>query len=64
MQQLLPLGLWGLLQPGPRMAIMRMSKVYRRICTKVYNLAEFELLQADVAESMALLENGIPPVFL
>jgi hypothetical protein len=49
MQQLLPLGLRGLLQPRPRMAVMRMSKVYRRICTKVYNPAEFELLQVDVA---------------
>jgi hypothetical protein len=39
------------------MAVMRMSKVYRRICTKVYNPAEFESLQADVAESIALLER-------
>jgi hypothetical protein len=58
-QQLLPLGLRDLLQPGPRMAIMRMSKVYRRI----YNPAEFESLQADVAESMALLEMEFPPSF-
>jgi hypothetical protein len=28
MQQILPLGLRGLLQPGPRMAVMRISKVY------------------------------------
>jgi hypothetical protein len=42
---------------------MRMSKVYRRICTKVYNPAEFESLQADVAESMALLEMEFPPSF-
>jgi hypothetical protein len=63
MQQLLPLGLRGLLKPGPRMAIMRMSKVYRRICTKVYNLADFESLEVDVAESMALLEMKFPPSF-
>jgi hypothetical protein len=63
MQQLLLLGLRGLLQPGPQMAVMRMSKVYRRICTKVYNLAEFELLQADVVENMALLEMEFPPSF-
>jgi hypothetical protein len=62
-QQLLPLGLRGLLQPGPWMAVMRMSKVYRRICTKVYNPAEFESLQADVAESMALLKMEFPPSF-
>jgi hypothetical protein len=63
MQQLLPLGLRGLLQPGPWMVVMRMSKVYRRICTKVYNPAEFESLQADVSESMALLEMEFPPSF-
>jgi hypothetical protein len=63
MQQPLPLGLWGLLQPGPRMVVMRMSKVYIRIYTKVYNPAEFESLQADVAESMALLEMEFLPSF-
>jgi hypothetical protein len=63
MQQLLPLDLKGLLQPGPRMAVMRMSKVYRRICTKVYDPAEFESLEADVAESMALLEMEFPSSF-
>ena len=45
------------------MAVMRMSKVYRRICTKVYNPAEFELLQVDVAESMVLLEVEFPSSF-
>jgi hypothetical protein len=40
---------------------MRMSKVYRRICTKFYNLADFESLEVDVAESMALLEMEFPP---
>jgi hypothetical protein len=45
------------------MAIMRMYKIFRRICTKVYNPAEFESLQVDVAESMALLEMEFPPSF-
>jgi hypothetical protein len=45
MQQLLPLALRGLLKPGPRMAVMRMCKVFRRICTKVYNPAEFKSLE-------------------
>jgi hypothetical protein len=63
MQQLLPLGLRGLLQPGPRKAVMKMCKVFRQLCTKVYNPAEFYSLQADVAESMALLEMEFPPSF-
>jgi hypothetical protein len=56
MQQIMPLALRGLLQPGPRMAVMRISKVFRRICGSVWNPLEFDALQADVARSMALLE--------
>jgi hypothetical protein len=63
MQQILPLALRGLLIAGARMAVMRMCKVFRRICTKVYNPAEYESLQVDVAESMALLEIEFPPSF-
>ena len=63
MQQILPLALRNLMQLGPRMAVMRMSKVFRRICTKVYNLADYAFLQADVAESMALVEMEFPLAF-
>ena len=63
MQQIMPLALRGLLQPGPRMAVMRISKVFRRICNKVWNPSEFQALQADVARSMALLEIHFPPSF-
>jgi hypothetical protein len=59
----MPLALRGLLSPGARMAVMRMCKIFRRICTKVYNPAEFESLQVDVTESMALLEMEFPPSF-
>ena len=51
------------MQPGPRMAVMRMSKVFRRICTKVYNRADYAFFQADLAESMALVEMEFPPAF-
>ena len=40
-----------------------MCKVFRRLCTKVYNPASFASLEADVAESMALLEIEFPPFF-
>ena len=63
MQQILPLALRGLLQPGPRLAVMRICKVFRRICNKVYNPYEFEALRVDVARSMALLEMHFPPSF-
>jgi hypothetical protein len=63
MQQVLPLALKGLMKPGPRMAIMRMCKVFCRLCTKVYNPAEFQSLEAGVAESLALVEMHFPPSF-
>jgi hypothetical protein len=63
MQQVMLLALRGLLKPGPRMVVMRMCKVFCRICTKVYNPAEFQSPEADVAESMALLEMEFPPSF-
>ena len=63
MQQLLPLALRGLLQPRTRMAVMRMSKLFRRICRKVYDPSEFESLQVDAAESLALVEMEFPPSF-
>jgi hypothetical protein len=45
------------------MAIMRMCKVFCRLCTKVYNPAEFQSLEAGVAESLALVEMHFPPSF-
>jgi hypothetical protein len=56
MQQVMPLALRGLLQRGPRMAVMRFCIVFRKICSNVWNPSEFQALQADVAKSMALLE--------
>jgi hypothetical protein len=63
LQQVLPLVLRGLMKPGPRMAIMRVYKIFRRLCIKDYNPAEFESLQVDVAESMALVKMEFPPSF-
>jgi hypothetical protein len=63
MQQIMPLALRGLLTERARMAVMRMCKIFRRLCTKVYNPAKFDSLQADIAESMALLEMEFPPSF-
>jgi hypothetical protein len=45
------------------MAVMRMCKVFCRICTKVYNPADFQSLEVDLDESMALVEMEFPPSF-
>jgi hypothetical protein len=62
-QNLLPLAIRGLLQPTARVAVMRMCKVYSRICSKVYDPSQFQSLLNDVAESMALLKMEFPPSF-
>ena len=59
----MPLALRGLIKPEPRMAIMRMCKVFRRLGIKVYNPVDFSSLEIDVAESMELLEIEFPPSF-
>jgi hypothetical protein len=63
MQQLLPLVLRNVLAPGPRLAMMQMCKLFKRLCTKVYNPADFSSLEADAAESMALLKMEFPLSF-
>jgi len=63
MQQVLPLAFRGLMEPGPYMAIMKMCKVFRLLCTKVYNLANFPSLEVDIAETMVLLEIEFLPSF-
>ncbi len=40
MQQIMPLALKGLLALGPRMVVMKISRVVRRICNKVWNLLD------------------------
>jgi hypothetical protein len=63
MQQILLLVLRDLLQPGSRLVIMQMCKVFCHICTKVYNSADFKSLEVDVVENMALLEMEFSPSF-
>ena len=45
------------------MAVMRISKVFRKICGSVWNPLELDALQADVTRSMTLLEIRFPPSF-
>jgi hypothetical protein len=32
----------GILAPRPRMAMMRISKAFRRVCSKIWDPSEFE----------------------
>jgi hypothetical protein len=63
MQQILLLALRGLLGSGLQMAIMRVSKVFSRLCSKVWDPSKIHSLQNDVAISLALMEMHFPPSF-
>jgi len=63
MQQLMPLGLKGLMQPHVRLALMRFSKVFRIICAKVWDPRDFQTLRDDVVTTLSLLEWELPPAF-
>ena len=63
MQTLLPLALRGLMEQNTRTAIMRASRVFRRICCKVWDPAQEENLKEDVAITMCLLEITFPLTF-
>ncbi len=63
MQQILPLTLRGLMALSPRMAIMRSCKVYRCICSKVWNPIDIDFFCLNVAISLSLLEMEFPPSF-
>jgi hypothetical protein len=45
------------------MAVMRVSKVFKRICNKVWNPSKIDSFQIDVAISLALVEMHFPPSF-
>ncbi len=46
------------------MAIMKVSKVLRRICFKVWDPSKIDSLQNDVAINLTLMEMHFPPSFL
>ena len=63
MQTLMPLALRGLMEPNTRMAIMRVCRLFRRICCKVWDPQQADNLREDVAETMCLMEITFPLTF-
>lgn len=63
MQSLLPMALRGLMETNTRIAIMRASRVFQRICCKVWDPSQAESLREDVAITMCLMEITFPLTF-
>ena len=63
MQTLLPLALRGLMEKNTRLAIMRSCRLFRRICSKVWDPTQAEDLCEEAAVTMCLMEITFPPTF-
>ena len=63
MQQILPLCVRTLMDEGPRMTIMRLSRVFRRICGKVWDPSQSQTLKSDVALTLCMMEIHFPASF-
>jgi hypothetical protein len=63
MQQLMPLALRGLMGAHVRLSLMRLSRVYRNICAKVWDPIDLPTLREDVAITFSMLEWEFPGAF-
>jgi len=55
-QQLMPLALRGLMDAHVRLSLIRLSRVYRSICAKVWDPIDLPTLKEDVAITLRMLE--------
>ena len=63
MQQLLPLCVRTLLDMDTRVAIMRLSQVFVRLCAKSIDPSSMEPLLEYTAETLCMLKKVFPPSF-
>jgi hypothetical protein len=63
MQQSMPLALRGLMDTNVRLSLMRLSRVFRNICAKVWDLASLPSLREDVVVTLSMIEWELPGAF-
>ena len=61
MQQVLPLCVRTILPKGPRLAIIRLSRVFQRICAKTLDPSSMKELREEAAMTLCILEKEFPP---
>ncbi len=62
MQQILPLCVCTFVPRGPRLVIIRMSQVFRRLCAKTIDLGMMNDLKQEATITLCLLEKEFPPL--
>ena len=63
MQQLLAVAIRGIMEEGPRVAILRLSKLFYGLCQHVVDKEEIVQLELEAAEILCKLEDYFPPSF-
>ncbi|KAL6146109.1 hypothetical protein ACLB2K_056792 [Fragaria x ananassa] len=63
MQYLLPVALRSVLEKAVRYAIIRFCLFFKAICSKVIDVSRLKQMQADLVETVCLLEKFFPPSF-
>lgn len=63
LQKILPLCYRKVSNKGLTRVIVRLSRIFRKLCAKTVNLDEKEQLMADTAETMCMMEKEMPPSF-
>lgn len=63
MQQILPLCFRKVSNKALAGAVIRLSRVFRKLCAKTVNGEEKDQMLADCAETMCMLEKEMPPSF-
>ena len=63
MQQFLAIAIRGLMEEGPRVAIIRLCKFFNGICQRVIDKDEILELEKEVVETLCMLERYFPPSF-
>ena len=63
LQQILPLCYRKVSNKNLASAIVRLSRVFRKLCGKTVNIGDEVQLKEDAAETMCMLEREMPPSF-
>ena len=63
LQQIVPAALRHSLSRGVRETIIRLSKLFQKICAKMIRVTELPSLYTDAAETLCMLEMYFPPGF-
>ena len=64
MLQILPVAVRNILDESVRMAIIKMSRVFQRLCAKEVKEGDAEGMMLDVVMATCVLEKEFPPTFL